>query len=321
MATYVEVVDAGPGWTQVRDENGNVLTVKGDRNWRNNNPGNIEYGDFTKSHGAIGSDGRFAVFPDYETGRAAKESLLFDSPSYSSKTIAGAISRYAPSFENNTSAYINAVAGALGIPADTPLSSLSASQRSAMLDAMQQVEGFRRGSVYAADGKKLPGASAPVMLGYSGQPRQTPAQAAIDAATGAPVMRPKAGGGILGNAWSALTGGLGNAVQVAGAKARPLMRSASSIDPRAEIMKRVNPVEIALYMLGNHATPIMGAGGPMNPITQQSEAWQRATGTKSLMRAASAPALYGASGVRGQDGPRNFNDRNSDGVPLSAMER
>jgi hypothetical protein len=46
------------------------------RNLRNNNPGNLEYGDFAKSHGATGSDGRFAIFSTMEAGMAAQEALL-----------------------------------------------------------------------------------------------------------------------------------------------------------------------------------------------------------------------------------------------------
>lgn len=150
MAEYVEVVAAGPGWTQVRDSDGKVLTVEGNRNWRNNNPGNLEFGNFAKSQGAIGSDGRFAVFPTYDAGRAAKETLLFESPSYRDRTISSAINRYAPPSENNTSAYVNAVAGAIGVDPSTPLSQLTPQQRAVMLDAMQRVEGWKVGTVNGA---------------------------------------------------------------------------------------------------------------------------------------------------------------------------
>jgi hypothetical protein len=43
---------------------------------RNNNPGNIEYGAWAKAHGAIGTDGRFAIFPTKEAGEAAMAQLL-----------------------------------------------------------------------------------------------------------------------------------------------------------------------------------------------------------------------------------------------------
>ena len=117
----------------------------GSRSWRNNNPGNIEFGNFAKSMGAIGSDGRFAIFPDYETGRKAKETLLFESKGYRGKTLEKAIAKYAPSSENNTLAYTNTVARAVGVPPDTLLAELNDDQRQAMLDAMQEVEGFKPG--------------------------------------------------------------------------------------------------------------------------------------------------------------------------------
>lgn len=43
---------------------------------RNNNPGNIKYGPFAIAHGAIGSDGTFAVFPSKSAGEAAMAALL-----------------------------------------------------------------------------------------------------------------------------------------------------------------------------------------------------------------------------------------------------
>lgn len=41
---------------------GRTYTLTGDRPTRNNNPLNITYGPFARSHGAIGRDGRFAIF-------------------------------------------------------------------------------------------------------------------------------------------------------------------------------------------------------------------------------------------------------------------
>jgi hypothetical protein len=71
---------------------------------RNFNPGNIEAGRFAVAHGAIGSDGRFAIFPDDETGFKAQAALL-DGPIYRGLTIAQAIAKYAPSNENDTARY------------------------------------------------------------------------------------------------------------------------------------------------------------------------------------------------------------------------
>ena len=142
---FDSVLRAGRGWTEIQQPDGTRVRRTGSRNWRNNNPGNIEYGKFAKNNGAIGSDGRFAVFPSYEAGRAAKESLIFESAGYRDKTISGVISRYAPPSENNTTAYAAAVARAVGVPSSTPVSDLTDSQRERMLDAMERVEGFRVG--------------------------------------------------------------------------------------------------------------------------------------------------------------------------------
>lgn len=148
MATkFLEVVAAGEGWTQVRGDDGKLYKLEGTRAWRNNNPGNVEYGKFAKAQGAIGSDGRFAVFPTYEQGRNAKATLMFQSPSYRDKSIEAAISRYAPSSENNTPAYIARVANAAGVPSSTKVSDLSEPQRLAVIAAMEGVEGYRPGTV------------------------------------------------------------------------------------------------------------------------------------------------------------------------------
>lgn len=152
MAEYIEVVDAGPGWTKVRTSDGQVVTVEGNRNWRNNNPGNIEYGDFAKSMGAIGTDGRFAVFPTYEQGRDAKSNLIFESPNYRELPLSGAISRYAPSFENDTAGYLRQVAEAAGVSPNTPMSQIPLEKRAAILDAMQRVEGWKVGTINGRPG-------------------------------------------------------------------------------------------------------------------------------------------------------------------------
>lgn len=137
----------GLGYTTVEMDDGSIVRTDGARGDRNNNPGNIEFGNFARENGAIGTDGRFAVFPDAETGRLAQESLIFDNPRYSQKTIADAITMYAPPFENDTNAYINVVATAAGVPPGTRMSELSPDQRQRVLDAMAVHEGYRPGNV------------------------------------------------------------------------------------------------------------------------------------------------------------------------------
>lgn len=140
----VEIVEARPSVTVLRLENGEVVTRNGHRNWRNNNPGNIEYGAFARNQGAIGTDGRFAVFPTLDAGFGAMEELLFG-PSYRDRTIQAAIARYAPSFENDVGNYVGAVTGAVGVPSSVRLRDLTPEQRSTMVRAMTEHEGWRVG--------------------------------------------------------------------------------------------------------------------------------------------------------------------------------
>ena len=67
-----------------RDAEGNMaIHVGGTPSWRNNNPGNINYGSNAIRFGAIGQnqDGR-AIFPDFPTGWNAAHSLLTGTDTY-----------------------------------------------------------------------------------------------------------------------------------------------------------------------------------------------------------------------------------------------
>jgi hypothetical protein len=79
----------------------------GSRPERNNNPGDIEDGKFARAHGATGTDGRFAIFPDSATGFAAMRALLLSA--YRGLTIQQALNKYAPPVENDTNTYLEHV--------------------------------------------------------------------------------------------------------------------------------------------------------------------------------------------------------------------
>lgn len=134
------VVDAGKGWTTVELYNGGVEKRSGIRSSRNNNPGNIEYGRFAKKHGAVGSDGRFAVFETPEQGRNAMEALVFG-PNYADRTIQSAINRYAPPFENNSKVYASTIAKDAGVSTSTKIKDLTDEQKGRLIDSMIRVEG------------------------------------------------------------------------------------------------------------------------------------------------------------------------------------
>jgi hypothetical protein len=114
--------------------------------WRNNNPGNIIYGPFAQSQGAVGSNNGFAVFPDAATGNTALNNLL-NTQTYQNLSVNGAIARYAPAFENNTAAYQSFVTNTLGVSGTTSMSSLSSTQMQALEGAIRQQEGYIPGTV------------------------------------------------------------------------------------------------------------------------------------------------------------------------------
>ena len=108
--------------------------------FRDNNPGDILSGGFVNRHGAIGADGRFGVFTSAGRGKAALDALLH-SPAYSSLSVNDAISKFAPSFENNTAGYQQFLQNVVGVSGNTPLSSLSSSQMSALENGIARYEG------------------------------------------------------------------------------------------------------------------------------------------------------------------------------------
>jgi hypothetical protein len=139
--------DAGTGSTTIRDKQGNVVETRkgGHRNWRNNNPGNIEYGKFAISMGAIGTDGRFAIFPNMEMGYAAADTLM-KGKSYQNLSIADAIKRWAPESENDVAAYQNTFKKA-GFDITKRYSDLSPSEQRKYLETKMRMEGGKVGTI------------------------------------------------------------------------------------------------------------------------------------------------------------------------------
>lgn len=118
----------------------------GTRAWRNLNPGNIRYSEFSRNAGAIGQAGGFAVFPDEETGTQAISSLL-RGQSYNNLTIARAITRYAPPSENNTAAYHRRIQQITGLNINRRISDLSDGELSHVVDAIRAIEGWEAGRI------------------------------------------------------------------------------------------------------------------------------------------------------------------------------
>ena len=157
--TISKIIEVGKGYNVVQMASGEIVKREGAWNWRNNNPGNIEYGDYALSKGAIPFqhgmnkpqkvEERFAVFPNYETGRQAKSDLIFEGKNYKDLSLDNAIARYAPPKENDTQAYQTAVKKALGISQEKlqtmTMKDFNQDQRSLILSAMEKQEGYGSG--------------------------------------------------------------------------------------------------------------------------------------------------------------------------------
>lgn len=92
------------------------------RGLRNNNPGNIVQSGIQWAGQVEGNDPRFVSFATPEAGIAALgKNLIAYQAKHGLNTLQGIISRWAPASENNTNAYIAAVAKEIGVKADTPL--------------------------------------------------------------------------------------------------------------------------------------------------------------------------------------------------------
>jgi len=131
------------------------INVGGDRNWRNNNPGNMNASPFTEAHGALGSDGRFAIFADMDTGMKAL-SVLLTSANYINLSIVAAMNRYAPPSENNTDAYTSFISSRVGVDPSTLMSDLTADQLAAFAQAIYHYEGGTAGTTYQAGASDAP---------------------------------------------------------------------------------------------------------------------------------------------------------------------
>lgn len=137
------------------------------RGFRNNNPLNIEAGNFTQGQpGFSGSDGRFAKFASMDQGLGAANKLL---DVYQNKhglnTVAGVLNRWAPASDgNDVNAYAANVAKQLGIDPNAPI---SPEMRPKLIAAMAQHE----------NGRPLPQGAMPQQMAQA--PQGNPMQARI----------------------------------------------------------------------------------------------------------------------------------------------
>lgn len=112
------------------------------RSVRTFNPGAMNFGPFAMSHGAVGSDGRLAIFPDMTTGFKAMSALLDNYANKGRNSVSSIINRWAPAGvdNNSTGNYIRSVAMKLGVDPNAPL---TPEHRQPLMEAMASYEAGR----------------------------------------------------------------------------------------------------------------------------------------------------------------------------------
>lgn len=240
------------------------------RGIRGNNPGNIEVTG-ERWQGQTGSDGRFATFDTPQAGiRALARNLLTYQERHGLNTVQAIVNRWAPPRENDTGAYVQAVARALGVEPDATLSLRDPQTLQRLAEAIIHHENGRqpypeavvRAGVDAALGRvpladagagramgaeRMPGAREPGLAHADGEPARAvgePAAGRDEAASAGRV-----GAGLIDQAQAA-PGALEAATQPAAARsaapgAASRLPRASELEPVAVGPGMVQPREIA----------------------------------------------------------------------------
>lgn len=144
-------------WKAYPDQPANEAST---RSWRNNNPGNHCMGDFAKKKGAIGRAGKipnkknldlkYAVYPDYETGRKAQAARLKEGTMYIDSTLNEFVRKYTgvPEGEPDNDEvrnYRKAIRFFTKLDMERTIRSLNEEEYVQLLDAMKKHEGWREG--------------------------------------------------------------------------------------------------------------------------------------------------------------------------------
>lgn len=144
-------------WKRYPDEPDDKVST---RSWRNNNPGNLKIGPFARRNGAIGEAGRppkskptepkFAVFPDYETGRKAQAKRLKEGDMYIDLTLEELPKKYVGVDRSGTDTqevidYRNAIRKFTKFDMKRTIRSLNDKEYEELLDAMKRHEGWKDG--------------------------------------------------------------------------------------------------------------------------------------------------------------------------------
>lgn len=133
---------------------------------RNNNPGNLNYAGQTGAVLEDGSKARFAKFGSTAEGVSALAKQLQRYGERGLDTVSKIINKYAPSNENNTQAYIDALSKRLGVTGDQKLDLNDSSTLTGLIKGIARHEA---GSDYLSDSDLMTGLS---MAGVKGSGAQ-----------------------------------------------------------------------------------------------------------------------------------------------------
>ncbi|PRP68615.1 hypothetical protein BUE93_21485 [Chromobacterium amazonense] len=144
------------------------------RGIRNNNPGNLQY---VGQAGAVkegGAGGRFAVFATPQAGLDAMAQQLKRYANSGLTSISDIANKWAPASENNTAAYVAAVAKRMGVDGKQSLDLSRAEVLRSLMDAMIVQENGR--NPYA---RQMLSASASAAASYTGKSQAASADASV----------------------------------------------------------------------------------------------------------------------------------------------
>ena len=121
--------------------NGDKFTIKGNHPDRDQNPGNVVASDFATDHGAVGKDGRFAIFPSATEGWSAMHDVI--AGTFGKLSVNDMIAKYAPPSENDTKGYQATATKLAGVKGDAKISTLTPQQVGTLMNVMaSRVEGW-----------------------------------------------------------------------------------------------------------------------------------------------------------------------------------
>lgn len=133
---------------------------------RNNNPGNLNYAGQAGATLEDGSGARFAKFGSTAEGVSALARQLQRYGERGLDTVSKIINKYAPSSENNTQAYIDALSKRLGVTGDQKLDLNDPGTLSNLIKGISRHES---GKDYLSDGDVMTGLSMAGVKGGGGQ--------------------------------------------------------------------------------------------------------------------------------------------------------